>query len=79
MRASCDAAEVLAVRRTRELNASDASEPVEQMLANQADRSDKTARTASHVVHVGGWGWRRNPMEPPRAHFTNTTQFTARR
>lgn len=47
VRAVCDAAEVLAVRRTRELAAAGASEPAENMLTDQTGRSSKSARTAT--------------------------------
>ncbi len=47
VRAACDAAEVLAIRRTRELNAAGAAEPAENLLANKTARSSKNARQAS--------------------------------
>ena len=47
VRAVCDAAEVLAVRRTRELNAAGSSEPAESVLANQTGRSSRNARDAA--------------------------------
>ena len=47
VRAVCDAAEVLAVRRTRELSAAGNSESAENVLANQTGRSSRNARDAA--------------------------------
>lgn len=44
VRAACDAVEVLAVRRTRELSAAGTSEPADHLVANQTGRSSKHAR-----------------------------------
>lgn len=47
VRAMCDAAEVLAVRRTRELAAAGTSEPAENLLTDKTGRSSKGARAAT--------------------------------
>jgi len=47
VRAACDAVEVLAVRRTRELSQAGASEPAEHLLASETGRSSKHARAAA--------------------------------
>ncbi len=47
VRAACDAAEVLAVRRTRDLSAAGASAPAEQVLTDNTGRSGKSARQAA--------------------------------
>ncbi|MEP6298760.1 MAG: HNH endonuclease signature motif containing protein, partial [Ilumatobacter sp.] len=47
VRAACDAAEVLAVRRTRELSAAGHSGPAENVLADHTGRSSRSARDAA--------------------------------
>lgn len=47
VRAVCDAAEILAVRRTRELATAGAAESAENLLASETGRSSKDAREAA--------------------------------